>query len=105
MRLNFKPNTETVSRLPNLDHIGAGITWNHKKRFLLGSGVVVPLAGAPLAVKNAAYVSRLGDAPSKQNCIKLWIAAIVALRQQNGPLSGLTCPRLLTPPKKIRLTP
>jgi hypothetical protein len=51
MRLNFKPDAETVFRLPNLDHIGAGITWNHKKRFLLGSGVVVPLAGAPLGVK------------------------------------------------------
>jgi hypothetical protein len=53
MRLNFKPNAETVFRLPNLDHIGAGITWDHKKRFLLATGVVVPLAGAPLGVKNA----------------------------------------------------
>jgi hypothetical protein len=51
MRLNFKPNAETVFRLPNLDHVGAGITWDHKKRFLLATGVVVPLAGAPLGVK------------------------------------------------------
>jgi hypothetical protein len=51
MRLNFKPNAETVFRLPNLDHFGAGITWDHKKRFRLISGVVVPLAGVRLGVK------------------------------------------------------
>jgi hypothetical protein len=54
MCLNFEPNAKAVFRLPDLHHVGAGITWDHIVRFLLVSGVVAPLAGAPQGVKNDA---------------------------------------------------
>ena len=54
MCLNFEPNAKAVLRLPDLHHFGAGITWDHIVRFLLLSGVVAPLAGAPQGVKNDA---------------------------------------------------
>jgi hypothetical protein len=54
MRFYLEPNAETVFRFPNLDHVWAGITWDHKKRFRLISGVVVPLAGAGFGVKTPA---------------------------------------------------
>jgi hypothetical protein len=57
MCFNFEPNAKPVFRLPDLHHVGAGITWDHIVRFLLLSGVVAPLAGAPQGVKNGIVLS------------------------------------------------
>ena len=54
MCFNFEPNAKAVFRLPDLHHVGAGITWDHIVCFLLLSGVVAPLAGAQQGVKNDA---------------------------------------------------
>jgi hypothetical protein len=31
--LDLEPDTETVFRLPDFDHVGAGITWDHAAAF------------------------------------------------------------------------